>query len=135
MFESAHLFILTMIEPGLYFIAACLLRLRPLLQKLLKASWLAAISRNRATSREDLQIIHLRPGDMVNIRPRYGGEFRDPGVIYGGEVWLGATQMYRAGVCTNSTYVGSERSARYKEEDKIMVEHTVSVTTNENSLS
>lgn len=125
-FSSADLMIWTIIEPGMYFIAACFLRLRPLLQKLPTSAWLQDFLRFQTSTRETLRSGRPRPREGANTQACQAGESRGIDADYGGRQDSETNQTYSRDVTLSSTCIGSERS---KEEDNIEMEHNAMVTT------
>ncbi|TVY17302.1 hypothetical protein LARI1_G007366 [Lachnellula arida] len=120
-FSSADLMIWTIIEPGMYFIAACFLRLRPLLQKLPTSAWLQLFLRRQTPTRR------LRPREGDNAQAREAGESRGirSNAYHGRRQDSDTNQTYSRDVTLSSTCVGSERS----KEDNIEMEYNAMVTT------
>ncbi|TVY56441.1 hypothetical protein LCER1_G001491 [Lachnellula cervina] len=125
-FSSADLMIWTIIEPGMYFIAACFLRLRPLLQKLPTSAWLQDFLRFQTSTREILRSGRLRPREGDNAQTREVGESRGTNASYGARQDSETNQTYSRDVTLSSTCIGSDRS---KEEGNIEMEHNGLVRT------
>jgi hypothetical protein len=121
-FASPNLMIWTIIEPGMYLIAACLLRLRPLLQMFVKNAWFQAIAKGQALSQPN--IWHTQPvGPPMGMAKRRAGVFHALDVSYGDGEDLTATQIYDGNPGSCSTFVGSEITVGSKGKMVIAVKH------------
>lgn len=116
-FVSSALLVWTIIEPGMYLIAACLLQLRPLLQLLLKSAWLARVFTGKISPRPDIQVSRpiVVPKNLMAARTTEGRESDVPDTSYCDERGLRASQFYNRALDSRSTFIGSQKSLGSKD--------------------
>lgn len=77
-YASANLMIMTCVEPGIYLIAACLVTLRPLLQRIFKGTTMATLARGNSTwnyeetssDQNDTKLMDIKNADFSRNDPR-----------------------------------------------------------------